>query len=65
MSYDYSSRQSKQQKILQQGYISNPNEPLDDVLADSPMAHKIILADECSDMRRQFRALADELRKNF
>jgi hypothetical protein len=65
MSYSNSATQNKNRKVRQQSYLNNPNEPLDDVLADSPKAHKSIQAEDCSDMRRQFRALAHELRTSF
>jgi len=65
MSYDYSARQNKHPKVRYQSYLNNTDEPLDNVLADSPEAHKTILTEDCSEMRRQFRALAQELRNSF
>jgi hypothetical protein len=65
MSYSNLSRHNKHQKVTHQPYLNNPNEPLDDMLLDSPEAHKVILIEDCSEMRRQFRALAHELRISF
>ena len=65
MSHDYLTSQDKHQKVRNQSYLNNPNEPLNDPSSESIDAHSALLIEDSSSMRRRFRARATELRRTF